>query len=453
MSCNKIELPKEVSCIIKLLNERGHEAYAVGGAVRDTILGRSPEDWDVTTSALPDEIKSIFNRTVDTGIEHGTVTVLMKGKGYEVTTYRIDGEYLDSRHPRDVKFTRNLSEDLLRRDFTINAMAYNNRDGLVDEYGGEKDLEDGIIRCVGDPVKRFEEDALRMLRAVRFSAQLGFTIHPDTREAIIKLAPTIKNISCERIRDEILKLIESDNPGHIRELYNLRLTKYILPEFDEMMACEQNSKHHMYNVGEHTIHAMENIESDRILRLTMLLHDMGKPSTKSQDEEGYDHFYNHQIVGAEMANKTLRSLKLDNDTRKKVVNLVRFHDERPVLKEKKVRKCIVETGLEAFPNIFAVKRADTLAQSMYKREEKLRYIDDFEAMYNDIVSKGQCLRIADMKISGKDLIEMGVRQGPDIGDILQELFEDVLNNPSHNEEQYLKERATKLLLKRKQHES
>lgn len=453
MSCNKMELPKEVSCIIKLLNERGHEAYAVGGAVRDTILGRSPEDWDVTTSALPDEIKSIFNRTVDTGIEHGTVTVLMKGRGYEVTTYRVDGEYLDSRHPKDVKFTRNLSEDLLRRDFTINAMAYNNSDGLVDEYGGEKDLEDGIIRCVGDPVKRFEEDALRMLRAVRFSAQLGFSIHPDTREAIIKLAHTIKNISCERIRDELLKLIESDNPGHIRELYNLGLTKYILPEFDEMMACEQNSKHHMYNVGEHTIHAMENIESDRVLRLTMLLHDMAKPSTKTQDEEGYDHFYNHQIIGAEMANKTLRSLKLDNNTRKKVVNLVRYHDERPVLKEKKVRKCIVETGLEAFPNIFAVKRADTLAQSMYKREEKLKYIDDFEAMYNDIVSKGQCLRIADMKISGKDLIEMGVRQGPDIGDILQELFEDVLNNPSHNEEQYLKERAAKLLLKRTQHES
>ena len=453
MNCNNMKLPEEVRCIIELLNRRGHEAYAVGGAVRDTLLGRKPEDWDITTSALPNEIKSIFNRTVDTGIEHGTVTVLMKGKGFEVTTYRIDGEYLDSRHPKDIKFTRNLSEDLLRRDFTINAMAYNDRDGLVDEYGGKEDLKDGIIRCVGDPAKRFEEDALRMLRAVRFSAQLGFDIHPDTKEAIAKLAPTIKNISAERIRDELLKLIESDNPGFIRELYSLGLTQHFLPEFDEMMECEQNSKHHMYNVGEHTIHAMENIESDRILRLAMLLHDMGKPSTKSKDEEGHHHFYNHQIIGAQMANKTLRDLKMDNDTRKQVVRLVRYHDERPVLKERIVRKCIVEIGLDAFPDIFAVKRADTLAQSDYKREEKLQYIEDFESMYNDIVAKGQCLRITDMKISGKDLIDMGAKQGPSIGELLQELFEDVLNNPSHNNEEYLREKAAKLLQKRRQHES
>ena len=453
MNCNNMKLPEEVKCIIELLNRRGHEAYAVGGAVRDTLLGRKPEDWDIATSALPDEIKSIFNRTVDTGIEHGTVTVLMKGKGFEVTTYRIDGEYLDSRHPKDIKFTRNLSEDLLRRDFTINAMAYNDRDGLVDEYGGKEDLKDGIIRCVGDPVKRFEEDALRMLRAVRFSAQLGFDIHPDTKEAIAKLAPTIKNISAERIRDELLKLIESDNPGFIRELYSLGLTQHFLPEFDEMMECEQNSKHHMYNVGEHTIHAMENIESDRILRLAMLLHDMGKPSTKSKDEEGHHHFYNHQIIGAQMANKTLRDLKMDNDTRKQVVRLVRYHDERPVLKERIVRKCIVEIGLDAFPDIFAVKRADTLAQSDYKREEKLQYIEDFESMYNDIVAKGQCLKISDMKISGKDLIDMGAKQGPSIGELLQELFEDVLNNPSHNNEEYLREKAAKLLQKRRQDES
>lgn len=449
MNCNEIELPKEVRYIIELLNGRGHEAYAVGGAVRDTILGRDPEDWDITTSALPEEIKSIFNRTVDTGIEHGTVTVLMRGKSFEVTTYRIDGEYLDSRHPKDIEFTGNLSEDLLRRDFTINAMAYNERDGLVDEYGGKEDLEEGIIRCVGDPTKRFEEDALRMLRAVRFSAQLGFTIHQDTKEAIVKLAPTIKNISSERIRDELLKLIESANPGYIKELYNLGLTKYILPEFDEMMVCEQNSKHHMYNVGEHTIHAMENIAGDRILRLTMLLHDMGKPSTKSTDEEGHNHFYNHQVIGAEMANRILRDLKMDNDTRKKVVKLVRYHDERPVLKEKKVRKCIVEIGTDAFPDIFAVKRADTLAQSTYKREEKLKYIEDFEALYNDIVEKGQCLRISDMKISGKDIIKMGVGEGPVIGDILQELFEDVLNDPSHNNEAYLREKATSLVQMRK----
>lgn len=437
----KIELPKEVQKIINILQDHGHDAYAVGGAVRDAILGRAPEDWDITTDAFPDEIKSVFKKTIDTGIEHGTVTVLMGGKGFEVTTYRIDGEYLDSRHPKDVEFTSNLTEDLLRRDFTINAMAYNDSKGLVDEYNGLGDIDKGIIRCVGNPKERFTEDALRMLRAVRFSAQLGFDIDEDTRNAIKELAPTIVNISSERIRDELLKLIESDNPSHIRLLYELGLTKHVLPEFDAMMQCEQNSKHHMYSVGEHTIISMENVPPKRVIRLAMLLHDTGKPETKTIGKDGYNHFYGHQKISADIANKVLRRLKMDNDTRNKVVRLVRYHDERPKLDEIRVRHKIVEIGLDAFPDLFTVNRGDTLAQSDYQREEKLKYIDDFEAVYNHIIEKGHALRIADLKITGKDLIDMGLKEGPNIGKVLQELFEDVLNEPNHNTEEYLRERA------------
>ena len=440
----KIKLPKAVQTIIKLLNEHGHEAYAVGGAVRDAVLGRVPKDWDVTTDALPLEIKSIFNKTVDTGIQHGTVTVLMGGSGYEVTTYRIDGEYEDSRHPKDVTFTRNLTEDLKRRDFTVNAMAYNDSDGLIDEFDGAKDLEEGIIRTVGSAKERFSEDALRMLRAVRFSAQLGFSIEESTKEAIIELAPTIQNISAERIRDELLKLIESSNPQKITDLYNLGLTKYILPEFDKMMECEQNSKHHMYSVGEHTVVSMGNVPSDRVYRLTMLLHDSGKPDCKTLGEDGYHHFYNHPAVSAEIANQVLRRLKLDNNTRKKVVKLVRYHDDRPVLKKKSVRRTIAKIGIDAYPDIFTINRADTMAQSTYNREEKLKYIDEYEAIYNEIIEGKSALTIADLKISGRILMDMGIKEGPVIGATLKELLNDVIDEPSHNTEEYLRDKAKEI---------
>ncbi len=443
----RVELPKEVKRIIDMLHNHGHEAYAVGGAVRDAILGREPKDWDITTNAFPQEIKSIFNKTIDTGIEHGTVTVLMGKVGYEVTTYRIDGEYFDSRHPSSVEFTGNLKEDLLRRDFTINAMAYNDSEGLVDEFGGLSDLRNGVIRCVGNARERFTEDALRMLRAVRFSAQLGFSVDDETKEAIEELAPSIVNISSERIRDELLKTIESDNPRHILELYNLGLTKYILPEFDEMMKCEQNSKHHMYSVGMHTVISMENVPSNRVLRLTMLLHDTGKPKSKTTDKEGYNHFYGHPVESARIANDVLRRLKMDNATRKKVVRLVRYHDERPKLEEKKVRHKIVDIGIGAFPDLFAVNRADTLAQSEYKREEKLAYIDGFEAIYNSIIEKNQALCIGDLKITGSDLIKMGLKEGPLVGKVLKELFDEVLNNPEKNNKEYLRDRAGKLIRK------
>ncbi|MBQ7469999.1 MAG: CCA tRNA nucleotidyltransferase, partial [Pseudobutyrivibrio sp.] len=320
-----MNLPADVSKIINILESNGHEAYAVGGCVRDCILGKIPHDWDITTSALPETVKSLFDRTFDTGIEHGTVTVLLHGVGYEVTTYRVDGKYEDGRHPKEVTFTASLEEDLKRRDFTINAMAYNETKGLVDLFGGEADLEAGIIRAVGNPTERFTEDALRMLRALRFSAQLGFDIEANTYQAIKDLAPTLERISAERIQVEMVKLITSDHPERMRDVYETGLTKVFFPEFDAMMECDQINKHHMYTVGEHTIVSMGLAPADRVIRLAMLLHDIAKPVCKTTDENGQNHFKMHPVEGQKMAKTVLRRLKFDNDTTDKVCNLVKNH--------------------------------------------------------------------------------------------------------------------------------
>ena len=287
----KIELPEKVKTVIGELKAHGYDAYAVGGCIRDSILGRTPGDWDITTSAKPQQVKAIFPRTVDTGIQHGTVTVLMDKEGFEVTTYRIDGEYEDARHPKDVIFTSNLLEDLKRRDFTINAMAYNDETGLVDAFDGIADLKAKRIRCVGEPTERFTEDALRMMRAVRFAAQLGFEIEEKTEKAIKKLAPTLEKISAERICAELEKLILSDNPDKLIEAYNLGITKVVLPEFDAMMECKQDTPYHMYNVGEHTIKVMENVEKTRVMRFAALLHDVAKPDVHTFDTRS--HFKGH----------------------------------------------------------------------------------------------------------------------------------------------------------------
>ena len=328
MNNYNIKLPDDVQFIIHTLQLHGFEAYAVGGCVRDSILGREPGDWDITTSAMPEETKALFDKTFDTGIEHGTITVLLNHEGYEVTTYRIDGKYEDSRHPKEVTFTRNLKEDLLRRDFTINAMAYNDKDGIVDIFGGMQDLEKHMIRCVGNARERFSEDALRILRGVRFAAQLGFEIEKETRQAIRKLAPNLSYISAERIQTELVKLLVSDHPEKIQDAYELGITKVILPEFDAMMETTQETLHHCYNVGEHTIHALMNIPADKVLRLTMLFHDTGKPARKTVDPDGTAHFKGHAYVSEELTKSIMHRLKFDNDTLRKVSKLVLYHDDR-----------------------------------------------------------------------------------------------------------------------------
>ena len=395
----RMKLPEHVNRIIHRLQKEGYDAYAVGGCVRDTLLGREPKDWDITTSARPEIVKSLFSHTIDTGIQHGTVTIMLDHVGYEVTTYRIDGEYEDSRHPKEVIFTGNLVEDLKRRDFTINAMAYNDESGLVDAFEGEQDLKKGIIRCVGNPHDRFGEDALRMLRAVRFAAQLGFSIEERTKVAVADLAPTLAKVSAERIQMELVKLLTSANPQEMREVYELGLSRVFLPEFDRMMETPQHNKHHMYTVGEHTIHALEAISEDKVLRLAILLHDVAKPLCITTDEEGQDHFKGHPQEGAKMAKEILRRLKFDNDTINHVCLFVRYHDDRPALSATSVRRMMSRIGEENMEGLLAVKRADTLGQSMYQRREKLAYIDEFEKLYQQIIREQQCVKKSDLALN------------------------------------------------------
>ena len=456
-----IQMPEDVKYILEKLNSAGYEAYAVGGCVRDSILGRNPDDWDITTSAKPEETKALFPKTIDTGIQHGTVTVMRNHIGYEVTTYRIDGEYEDSRHPKEVIFTSDLLEDLKRRDFTINAMAYNHledsdlnigidagknrnsfdsqKSGLVDAFGGMEDIENKMIRCVGNPIHRFEEDALRMMRAVRFSAQLGYAIEEDTKKAICVLAGNLVNISAERIQVELVKLLVSNHPDYLRTAYETGMTKVFFPEFDKIMETKQNNPHHKYSVGEHTLHSLEHVRADKVLRLSMLLHDIAKPETIQTGEDGVDHFYGHPDKGEEMARQILRRLRFDNDTIGKVCKLVKYHDRKLSLKPEKLRKAIVEIGPELFPFLLEVKEADMLAQSDYKREAKEQELADIRKVYNKILEAGDCLTLKDLALSGKDLIAQGMRPGKELGETLQKLFDYVLENPQKNNREDLLE--------------
>lgn len=442
----KIILPKQVNQIIHTLQSQGFDAYAVGGCVRDSLLGRSPKDWDITTSAPPQTVKKLFGHTIDTGIQHGTVTVMADHVGYEVTTYRIDGEYEDARHPKNVIFTGNLLEDLKRRDFTVNAMAYNDETGLVDAFDGVADLKKGVIRCVGRPHDRFGEDALRMLRALRFRAQLGFSIDRETEQAVLDLAENLAKVSAERIQMELVKLLTSDHPEVMADVYRLGLTRVFLPEFDCMMETTQNNKHHRYSVGEHTVVALQNIPADRVLRLAILLHDVAKPACKTTDEAGQDHFKGHPEEGERMARQILKRLKFDNDTINRVCRLVRWHDDRPKLSERNVRRAMNRIGAENMQDLFAVKRADTQAQSMYEKQQKMDYIEEFENLYQQVLDKGQCVKKKDLAINGRDLIAIGMKPGRQLGEVLDHLFEKVLDQPELNTREQLLSMAEQYMI-------
>lgn len=433
----QIKIPENVEKIINTLEDAGFEAYAVGGCVRDSLLGREPNDWDITTSAKPEETKALFSKTFDTGIQHGTISVLLDKVIYEVTTYRIDGEYADSRHPDSVIFTDRLSEDLMRRDFTINAMAYNQKRGIVDLYGGREDLESGIIRCVGNANDRFTEDALRILRAIRFAAQLGYTIEEETREAIKNLASNLSKISAERIQVELVKTLISDHTDMLRDAYELGVTKVILPEFDRMMETEQNNPHHMYSVGEHTLAVLRNVRSDKVLRLAALFHDVAKPITKTTGADGIDHFKGHPEAGAKIAKEVMRRLKFDNESIGKVSRLVEAHDWTINAVSKHIRRYINRIGEEYFPEIFELNLADTLGQSDYKREEKLQFLEELKAAYNVVVAEGQCVSLKTLAVTGGDLIKAGMKPGPEIGEILNKMLMEVIDDPSKNNKEYL----------------
>lgn len=432
-----IELPEKVKRIIGIIEGAGYEAYAVGGCVRDCVMGRIPDDWDITTSADPQQVKRLFQRTVDTGIRHGTVTVLMDKEGFEVTTYRLDGEYEDSRHPKNVVFTSSLEEDLKRRDFTMNAMAYNDRTGIVDIFGGMEDIKTGVIRCVGNPWERFAEDALRMMRAVRFSAQLGYEIEQETARAIGEMAGNLVNISAERIQTELVKLLVSQHPDYLRSCMETGILQVILPELQRCMETPQNNPHHCYTVGEHILHSLLHVENERVLRLTMLLHDIGKPEAKTTDEDGTDHFHGHAVIGEQMARVILKRLKLDNDTIYKTCRLVLYHDYNVEPAPECVRRAVHKIGEDIFPYLFAVKRADILAQSDYRREEKLKRLEETEKIYNEIQAAGECVSLRTLAVTGKDLINIGMKPGRELGEVLNRLLEIVLECPEKNNKREL----------------
>ncbi len=448
----QIKMPENANRIIKRLQKEGYEAYIVGGCVRDAILNKEPDDWDITTSARPEQVKALFRKTFDTGIQHGTITVMMpnaesgKLEGYEVTTYRVDGKYEDHRRPTSVTFTASLLEDMKRRDFTINAMAYNEEEGIVDHFDGMGDLERHVIRCVGKAQERFDEDALRILRAVRFAAQLDFAIEEQTRLAIERQAELLNDISAERIQVELTKLLLSKHPERLRTAYELGVTAVVLPEFDRMMQTEQNNIHHMYSVGEHTLRVIEQVPAQKALRWAALLHDVAKPVTKTTDEKG-DHFYGHNEAGVELARQILTRLKFDNATIDRVKRLVYWHDYAmgALIKLRTFRRGLSKMGADLFEDYICLKRADILGQSTYMRQEKLDRLDVLRDYYTQIIEENQCLSLKDLAVTGKDLItELGMQPGKEIGTTLHTLLDRVLDDPSLNERNVLLDMARQL---------
>ena len=433
-----IKIPVDVSLILNILKSNGFMAYVVGGCVRDSILNRKPKDWDICTDATPQSIISVFNnyKVIPTGLKHGTITVVINNINYEVTTFRIDGDYSDSRRPDDVLFTNSIIEDLSRRDFTINAMAYNQEEGLIDPFYGLNDIKFKTIKCVGTPCDRFNEDALRMLRAIRFKAQLSFQIDADTQQAIFKKSDKIKSISSERVSDELNKIILS-NPTDIYNANYYGLLKYHLPELDICFYTEQENPYHCYNVGTHLINSCVNIDNILYLRLSMLLHDIGKPNCKTIDDFGVAHFYRHSEFSTTMSDIILRRLKYDNDTINKVKTLIEYHDYDIAENKKSIKKVLNKIGIEMLYDLLKVKEADSKAQNQIYFNERNAKIQNIKLLIEGILNEKECFSVKDLAVNGNDLINAGYKQGKEIGDILNRLVEVVIENPELNQKEKL----------------
>lgn len=442
-----IKPPKDVLHILDVMKNNGFEAYAVGGCVRDALLDRAPKDWDIAVNAAPAEVKRLFEHTLDTGIKHGTVTVMLGADAYEVTAFRIDGIYEDGRHPSSVEFTGTLEDDLRRRDFTINAMAWNPARGLVDPFGGVSDIKARCIRAVGDPDARFREDALRMLRAVRFAARLGFEIETGTVAGIRKNSRLILNVSSERIREELNGILTSEEPGKLALLRDTGIMGHILPELEVCFNVPQNNPHHVYNVGEHSIRAAAAIESDRCLRWAMLLHDTGKALTRTTDGDGVDHFYGHPDKSVAIAENILERLRFDNKSIDRILRLIRFHDRDILPQQKAVAKAVSTVGGDLFEDLLKVKRADKIAQNPADADEGIEYLDRIESIYKELLKANSCLRLRDLAVNGRDLLGLGFHEGREIGGVLGILFEKVIEDPSLNDKAVLMRIAGEILTK------
>lgn len=439
-----VKLPERIIGILSRLERGGFQAFVAGGAVRDMLMGREPHDYDIATSARPEQVKKLFARTIDTGIKHGTVLVVENNIGYEITTFRKDGEYHDGRHPRNVQFVNDIYEDCKRRDFTINAMMYNPNVGIRDYFGGAADIEKRLIRCVGNVHMRFMEDALRMMRAVRFSAVLGFDIEEETAEAIKKCAPLIRHVSNERLLAELNKILLSSNPDYIRKLHELGLLTYIMPQLERCFGEPQKNKYHIYDVGEHIMQTVKNTESDLILRWAALLHDIGKPEVSSTDSDGIIHFYGHHRVSCTMAEDILYKLHMDKDSIKKILVLIENHDVRLEPAAPAVKRMMAKTGEKLFLKLMDLQTADNAAKNPEYFPEKKRRTENLKEIFREVLSAGEPYRISDLVINGRDLMRLGYKPGRIISDTLKSLLDEVIINPYLNDRDYLIRRAVEM---------
>ncbi len=436
-------LPVSISNALARITRHGFEAYAVGGCVRDALMGIRPNDFDITTDATPDEVKRIFSDVpvIETGIEHGTVTVLLDSHPFEITTYRIDGEYFDRRRPSTVAFTRSIQEDLSRRDFTINAMAYSPETGIVDPFNGQKDLAEKRIRCVGDPLKRFAEDALRILRAVRFASVLGFDIESKTKEALLKLKESIREVAMERITAEFSKMICGDCIGAAMIAYAPVLGVF-LPEILPTIQFQQNNPYHAYDVYTHTMTVVANVPPRLSLRIAAFFHDIAKPMTYTEDEKGIGHFYGHQKRSAEVAKIILDRMRFDNETKKRALDLIFYHDVQIRCETKSVKRVLNRFSEDFFIDLIALKKADVLGQHPNMRD-RITALDRLLVIYQDILKDHACFSLKDLAIHGDDLIATGLPQGRKIGSILHDCLDQVISEKIPNTREDLLQYVTK----------
>lgn len=439
----KINIPSDANEIIHTLQNHGHSAYVVGGCVRDSILGRIPHDWDICTSATPSEMLDIFKdrKVIETGLQHGTITVVVNGEPYEVTTYRIDGVYSDNRRPDSVTFTDKLVEDLRRRDFTINAMAYNDDEDLIDPFDGLKDIEWHKIRCVGSAKDRFGEDALRILRAIRFASQLEFVMMPETLYEINQQYKNLENISIERINSEFCKIASSSDFCVHMVLFQDVFALFI-PELKDMFDFPQNNPYHDYDVYGHTIHAVEHCESeDLTVKLAVFFHDIGKPHSYQDGEDGIRHFKGHGRVSAEITDNIMKRLRFDNETRNNVVELIYYHDATFEVGKKYVKRWLNKIGEEQFRRLLEVRKADILGQKPDFEQSRIDKVNNIEQILEEVLQEDECFSLKDLAVNGKDLMDIGYKSGRQLGAALQGLLDCVIGEEVNNNKEELLELA------------
>ena len=436
-------MPQEVCSLLARLESAGYQGWAVGGCVRDTLRGAVPSDWDVTTDARPERVMALFGeRAIPTGLKHGTVTVCAGETHVEVTTFRRDGTYSDHRRPDAVQFSSSLEEDLARRDLTVNAMAMDLRGHICDPFGGQEDLSRRVLRCVGDPLRRLDEDALRIMRTLRFAAVLGFTIEPDTSAALHRRAPLLADIAAERILVEMNKLLTGEYMASVLLAYPDVLGVF-LPELLPCVGFDQRNVHHCYDVWTHSVYAASAIAPDAVLRWAMLLHDIGKPDCFTVDEHGTGHFYGHPARSAELAEAICRRLRMDKKSAQRIVTLVRWHDRDIPRTEKAVARAARQLGEDTLRQLLAVKRADNRAQSPLCRG-RAADIDRAEAILDDLLARQSCFSLRELAVRGNDLTALGLR-GPAVGEALQKLLDAVMDGSVPNERPALLALAQKLI--------